>query len=172
MENKNGSKGFPRQIIFCLVAMGQSESRNSREVHYGPGHINYYDGGNQPYSSRYEVKKDTYEFWNTVDKRVPNAMGSRLSDYEVVRPTSASYAYRPYDSTEVTNLYGSRPISTTVVQEPYYYPNVQTVPVTQQSYSTPYPVVQSSGNYTSTYPPYTVSNPTYATAPYVSARVW
>jgi hypothetical protein len=142
--------------------MGQSESRNSsRQVYVDSGYTRYYDG---LYSPRYEVKKDTYEFWNTVDRKVPNALGSRLSDYEV-RPRSNSFTYqRYYEPTEVTTLY-ERPISTTIVHEPYYYPAVQTVPATQ-TYSTTIPVVRQSGAYTSTYQPYTVTTPTYSTATY------
>jgi hypothetical protein len=152
-------------------AMGQTESRNSTGSSSSRGSRVYYESGDNRYieAPRYEVKKDTYEFWNTVDKKVPNALGSRISDYEVSRPSSSSYTYRQYEPT----YYESRPISTTVVQEPYYYPTVQPI-LTQQSYSTAIPIVQAPGApgpYTS-YRPYTVSNPTYTAGPYVAAQAW
>jgi hypothetical protein len=147
--------------------MGQTESRNSTSR--SNTNSGDYRNGEGP---RYEMKKDTYEFWNTVDKRVPNALGSRLSDYEI-RPSTPSHSYRQYEPTEAVGLYGSRPtlyasgpISTMVVQEPsYHYPTAQ--PVIQQRYSTAVPIVQSSGSYAS-YQPYH-GTPAYTTvAPYTA----
>ena len=131
--------------------MGQSESRDSRDsrgsrVYYDVNDGRYYDGRVQYYTEapRYEVKRDTYEFWNTVDGRVRTSLGSRQLDY-VDRPISGSF--RQYEAVEAPIariIEPPRPISSSV---PLYgapiLPVTQTlsapIPIsTVPTYSTPY----------------------------------
>jgi hypothetical protein len=136
--------------------MGQSESRPNRQSSY------YYPSPtiSTDYSApRYAVKKDSYEFWNTVDGRVPNSIGSRLSDYQSTRYVESARPISTVYSPPVT-VSTTLPISTSFpVNATYSTPLVAPVPSTVSAY----PVVNA------TYSSLPTSSVIYPTQSYLPA---
>jgi hypothetical protein len=134
--------------------MGQSESRDSRDSRGSIG--GYYDGRVQYYTEtpRYEIKRDSYEFWNTVDGRVRNSVGDRQIDFSDKPRTVSITQFQPIIEAPVARLIEQpRPISSS-------FP-VYGAPIYSQPISGPIPLATIP-----TYSTQTYSTPTYST-PYV-----
>ncbi len=115
-----------------------------------------------PSVPRFAVKKDSYEFWNTVDGRVPNALGSKLSDFNQ-KPVERLPVYSSQDR----SVEPARP----PYQEPFqpihynqFASGYQTTTFPPMSYSAPAP---SFPAHTTQYP---IQYPTQGpTTPYIAA---
>ena len=147
-----------------LLKMGQSESRDSRDSRDSRGSRVYYEGGVRYVEApRYEVKKDTYEFWNTVDGRVRNAMGDRKLDLERTRTVQieapVSRIIEP--PRPISTVYGPSYGPPIITASQPVIPPIQLASVPTYSASFPPPYIPTTPTYYAPAPTAYYTTPTY-----------